>query len=362
MKIIPVSEPNISKKEILYVTKAVKSGWVSSIGEYVEKFEKGFAMYCGRKYGLSVSNGTVALHLALLALGIKKDDEVIVPNFAFIAVANAVIYCGAIPVPVDAQGDTWNIDPKKIEAKITSKTKAIMVVHTYGNPCEMDSILEIAKKHNLYIVEDAAEAHGAEYKGKKIGSFGDISCFSFYGNKTITTGEGGMCLTDNKELFEKMAILRDHGMRKEKKYWHEVVGYNYRITNLQAALGCAQLESLDKFVNIKRKNAALYMKLLKDVSWLELPVERLNVKNIYWMFSVLVKDKKREFVIEKLKEAGIDSRVFFYPICDMPPYQDLDKNNLEVSKMIAYQGINLPSSTKLSKKDIEFVCKVLKEI
>jgi perosamine synthetase len=365
-KIIPISEPNIGKKEISYVLKAVKSGWVSSLGYYIEKFENSFAKYCGRKYGASVSNGTVALHLALLALDIKANDEIIVPDFAFIAVANAVNYIGAKAVPVDIKEDTWNINAKKIEEKITNKTKAIIVVHTYGHPADMDEILKISKKYNLFVIEDAAEAHGAEYKGKKVGKFGDISCFSFYGNKTITTGEGGMCLTDDKTLYEKMLLLRDHGMTKEKKYWHQVVGYNYRITNLQAALGCAQLERINEFVKIKRKNASLYVKMLKDIPWITLQAEKDYVKSSYWMFSILINEKSeysRDSVIKKLKDKNIDSRVFFYPVSDQPPYKNkLNDKNLEISKKIAYQGLNLPSSTKLTVKEIKYICGILKNL
>ena len=362
-KFIPISEPNISQKEISYVQKAVKSGWVSSLGAYAEKFENDFAKYCGRKYGISVSNGTVALHLALVTLDIGKGDEVIIPNFTFVAVANAVTYTGAKPVPVDIEADTWNIDPKKIEAKITKKTKAIIPVHTYGHPADMDSISKIAKEYNLFVVEDAAEAHGAEYKGRKVGSFGDISCFSFYGNKTITTGEGGMCLTDDENLYKRMMLLRDHGMKKEKKYWHEVIGYNYRLTNLQAALGCAQLERINDFIKIKRQNAKLYKSLLKDIPEITLPVEKKYAKNVYWMFSMLINNYDRDLIIEKLKKANIDSRVFFYPISDQPIYKNKVKDkNLEISKKIAYQGLNLPSSTKLRAKEIRYICNILKRI
>jgi len=364
-KLITISEPNISKKEISYVLKAVKSGWVSSLGYFVNKFEGDFSKYCGRKYGVSVSNGTVALHLALTALGVGEGDEVIVPNFAFIAVANAVIYTGANIVPVDVEPDTWNINSEKIEAKITKKTKAIIFVHTYGHPAEVDLILEIAKKYNLFVIEDAAESHGAEYKGKKVGKFGDISCFSFYGNKTITTGEGGMCLTDDNKLYKKMALLRDHGMATEKKYWHEFIGFNYRLTNLQAALGCAQLERIEEFIKIKRKNAALYMKLLKNIPWIILPSEKEYAKNTYWMFSILVDSKKisRDLLIKKLKKANIDSRNFFYPISDQPPYKDkVEDTDLESSKKIAYSGLSLPSSTKLTEKEVNYVCKVLKNL
>lgn len=365
-KFIPISEPNIGQKEISYVQKAVKSGWVSSLGYYVEKFENDFAKYCGRKYGVSVSSGTTALHLALVALGIGRGGEVIIPNFTFIAVANAVTYTGAKVVLVDIEADTWNLDPKKIEAKINKKTKAIIPVHTYGHPADMAPVLKIAKKYNLFVIEDAAEAHGAEYKGKKVGGFGDISCFSFYGNKTITTGEGGMCLTNDQKLYKKMLLLRDHGMTKEKKYWHEVVGYNYRLTNLQAALGCAQLERIDGFLDVKRRNAKFYIKLLKNIPWITLPTEKKYAKNTYWMFSILANKKMgygRKPVIKKLKKANIDSRIFFYPISDLPPYRNkIRDKDLGVSKRVAYQGLSLPSSTELEAKEIRYICETLKNL
>jgi len=220
---IPVAEPSLGEEELNNVIEAVKSGWVSSKGKFIEEFEENFSSYCGRKYGVATSNGTVALQLALKALGIDKEDEVIVSDLTFIATANAITYCNAKPVFVDSHPDYWCIDPEKIEEKITSKTIAIIPVHLYGHPCDMDAIMDIAERHGLYVIEDAAEAHGAEYKGKKVGSFGDVSCFSFYGNKIITTGEGGICLTDNDELAESMKALRDHAMDPNRRYWHDVV-------------------------------------------------------------------------------------------------------------------------------------------
>ena len=260
---IPIAEPDIGQEEIRNVTEAVKSGWISSKGQFIKDLEEQFARYFNVNFGASTSNGTSALHLALDALGIKMGDEVIVPTLTFIASANVVKYTGARPVFVDSHPDYWCIDPEKIEEKITDRTKAIMPVHLYGHPCDMDPIVRIAKKHDLFIVEDCAEAHGAEYRGKKVGSFGIISCFSFYGNKIITTGEGGMCLTNDKELAEKIRILRDHGMSPEKRYWHDVVGFNYRMTNLQAAIGVAQLAKLDKFIEKKRKIARNLQRIIE---------------------------------------------------------------------------------------------------
>ncbi|MEM4522680.1 MAG: DegT/DnrJ/EryC1/StrS aminotransferase family protein, partial [Nitrososphaeria archaeon] len=254
----PVAEPEIGDEELKNVIEAVKSGWVSSKGRFIDEFESSFAKYVGVKYGIATSNGTAALHLALAGLNIGSDDEVIVPDLTFAATINAVLYTRAKPVIVDINPEYWCIDPTKLEKAITSKTKAIILVHLYGHPCDMEPIMEIAEQHNLYVIEDVAEAHGAEYKGRKVGSFGHISCFSFYGNKVITTGEGGMCLTNDREIAERIKILRDHGMSPEKRYWHDVIGFNYRMTNLQAALGLAQLGKIERFIEKKREIAKKY--------------------------------------------------------------------------------------------------------
>ncbi len=351
---IPIAEPFLGKKELNNVIKAIKSGWISSKGKFIPEFEKEFAKYCGVKYGVATSNGTVALHLALKAVGMDKGDEVIVPDLTFIATANAVTYCNAKPIFVDSHPDYWCIDPEKIEEKITKKTKAIIPVHLYGHPADMDSILDIAVEHNLYVIEDAAEAHGAEYNGKKVGSFGDISCFSFYGNKIITTGEGGMCLTDNEELSEKMNILRDQGMSKEKKYWHDVIGFNYKMTNLQAAVGVAQLKKLDEFVEKKREIAKLYNSLLKEVEGITLPPEKSWAKNVYWMYSILIEDNfniGRDELMNKLEENEIETRPFFYPLHEMPPYKSNEK--FPIAEELSKRGINLPSSTKLNRQELQ---------
>lgn len=354
---IPISEPSLGEEELINVTDAVKSGWISSKGKYIKEFEEKFAGYCGVKYGIATSNGTVSLHLALKALGIKKDDEVIVPTLTFIATANAVAYCQAKPVFVDSDPNYWCMDPEKIEEKITENTKAIIPVHLYGHPCDMGAIMDIARDHDLYVIEDAAEAHGAEYKGKKVGSFGDINCFSFYGNKIITTGEGGMCLTDNDELEERMRILRDHGMNLNKKYWHDVVGFNYRMTNMQAALGVAQLEKIEKIIEIKRGNAEYYNYLLKNVNGITLPVEEKWARNVYWMYSMLIDHRiNRDDLMNELRGEGIDSRPFFYPIHIMPPYLG---GVFPIAEVISKMGISLPSSPNLMLSEIERICDVL---
>lgn len=357
---IPVYEPVLGGNEKKYVLECLESGWISSLGKYVTEFEEKFSAYCGSKYGVSVANGTVALQLALLALGIKKGDEVIVPDLTFVATANAVSYTGAKPVFVDSERESWNIDPSKIEEKITKKTKAIIPVHIFGHPCDMDPIMDIAKDRRLFVIEDAAEAHGAEYKGKRAGCFGTISCFSFYGNKTITTGEGGMCITNDEKLAEEMRFLKDHGMSSEKRYWHSKIGFNLRMTNIQAAIGLAQLEQIEKFIEAKRKNAHLYNSLLKDVEGISLPPEMPWAKSIYWMYSVLVTDSygmSRDKLAEKLKEKKIDSRPFFYPMHQLPIYKS--EKAFPVADDLSAQGLNLPSAPSLKKEDVERVCEAI---
>jgi len=353
---IPIAEPLLGVEELNNVIEAVKSGWVSSKGKFIPEFEEEFAQYCGIRHGVATSSGTAALHLALTALGIGKDDEVIVPTLTFIATANAVRYTGAKPVFVDSHPDYWCIDPEKIEEAITPKTKAIIPVHLYGHPCDMGIIIDITRRHSLYVIEDAAEAHGAKHKGKKVGSFGDISCFSFYGNKIITTGEGGMCLTNDEELAERIRILRDHGMNPNKKYWHDVIGFNYRMTNLQAAVGVAQLHKLDEFISRKREIAQIYSSLLKDIAGIILPREMPWAKHVYWMYSILIEDNFREGrdeLIEKLGANGIETRPLFYPVHSMPPYRN--NQRFTVAEQLSRKGLSLPSSVTLRQKDIEYI-------
>lgn len=363
---IQISEPSLGIEELNNVIEAVKSSWISSKGKFITEFEEKFAEYCGVKYGIATFNGTVALHLALKALMIDKGDEVIVPDLTFIATANVVTYCNAKPIFIDSHPDYWCIDPEKIEEKITTKTKAIIPVHLYGHPCDMDEIIKIAKKHGLYIIEDAAEAHGTEYKGEKVGSFGDISCFSFYGNKIITTGEGGMCSTNNQELAERMKILRDHGMNPNKRYWYDVIGFNYRMTNIQAAIGIAQLKKIDKFIKRKRQIARKYSKELKDLEMkglVTLHPEMLWAKNVYWMYSILLEENfgiSRDELIHLLKKRDIETRPFFYPIHIMPPYNKTKCNVNNIAKNISLKGINLPSSSALKDSEIQYIVECLK--
>lgn len=359
---IPVYEPFLDEEEAKAVYDVVKSGWVSSKGKEIERFEKNLASYVGKKFGVSTSNGTTALHLALAALGIGPGDEVIVPDFTFVSPVNAAIYQGARPVLVDAETSTWGMNPDLIEKKITRRTRAIIVAHIYGNPARIKETAEIAEKHGIPLIEDCAESLGAIYDQRKVGTWGSISCFSFYGNKVITTGEGGMCITDDDELREKMKILRDHGMRPEKRYWHEVVGYNYRMTNIQATLGLVQLRKLDDILSKKRNLAQEYISMLEDK--LSVQVDPPNGRSIYWLFSVLAKDKsERSKIMRQLRNAMIETRPFFFPVHTMPPYQQFfkDGNEFPVSNDISKRGLNLPSFPGLTTAEIKHICKIIIE-
>ncbi|MCA9398330.1 MAG: DegT/DnrJ/EryC1/StrS family aminotransferase [Candidatus Omnitrophica bacterium] len=365
---IPVCVPYLGKKEERYLNDCIKTNWISSAGEYISKFEESFSQYCGQKYGIATTNGTTALHLALAALKIGPGDEVIMPAFSIASTAFAAVYCGAKPIFVDVEPDTWNINPALIEARITKKTKAIIPVHMYGHPCDMDAIMKIARKYKLYVVEDAAEAHGAEYKGKKAGGFGHISCFSFYANKIITCGEGGMVLTSNKKLAERCQRLKNLSFLKEKRFWHEELGFNFRMTNMQAAIGLAQFEQIEKYVNLRRKNAVLYTKFLKDVPGIQFPVERKNVKNVYWMYGlVLEKDfpLTREQLMNKLRDKGIETRTFFISLHNQPVFKKIGlaaKEKFPVSANISRQGLYLPSGSGLNKQEIKYICDSIKEL
>jgi perosamine synthetase len=362
---IPVLEPFLGEDELNNVIEAVKSSWISSQGKFIGEFEEGFAKYHQMKHAIATSNGTAALHLALKSLDIGKGDEVLVPTLTFAATANAVIYCNAEPVFVDSHPEYWCMDPYGLEEKITSRTKAIIPVHLYGHPCDMDPIMEVAEAHDLYVVEDAAEAHGALYKGKKVGTFGDISCYSFYGNKIITTGEGGICITNDEILRNKMRILRDHGMNTNKRYWHDIIGFNYRMTNLQAAIGVAQLQKLDQFIEKKRELASYYQQMLKslcDDDQITLHPEMSWAKCVYWIYCILIEDKfnlKRDDIIHELMIKGIDTRPFFYPITVMNPYQ---KESLPRAEELSRKGLSLPSSLSLDFEDISKITDALKNV
>jgi perosamine synthetase len=363
---IPLTEPKLNGNELEYVTECIQSGWISSQGKYVNKFEEAFGMYVGCSNTLAVSNGTVALHLALVALGIGPGDEVIVPDLTFAASVNAVIFTGASPVLVDVDKTTMVIDPDNLNSVINSRTKAILPVHLYGYPANMTNLMALAKKHGLLVIEDCAEAIGTYWNGMHVGTFGDAATFSFYGNKTLTTGEGGMIVFRNRHICDRAKILRDHGMSVERRYWHEEIGFNYRLTNLQAAVGVAQLERVNSFVDKKRWIASQYNKLLKGVAILQLPSELGcgEGQNSYWLYTVILMNEKytkRNKVITYLKGQGIDSRPVFYPMHEMPPYKKyaLSGERYIASSYLSNGGISLPSSYTITEKEIEHVCSTL---
>ena len=364
---IPVCEPLLGEKELEYVADCLKTNWISSAGKYIAKFEQGFADYCNCKHGITTTSGTTALHLALVALKIGKGDEVILPAFTMAACVFSVVYTGAKPVLVDAEPEIWNMDVAQIERKITPKTKAIMPVHIYGHPCDMDAIMDIARKYKLYVIEDAAEAHGAEYKGKKAGSIGDVSCFSFYANKIITTGEGGMIVTSDDNVADRARRLKDQAFSKERRFLHTEIGFNYRMTNIQAAIGLAQLENIERLVEARRKNAALYNKLLNGIPGVTLPKEKKWAKNVYWMYSIVIEDefgKSRDELMAFLKQKGVDTRTFFIPMHVQPAFRSMglfEGERYPVSERLGERGLYLPSGSGLTAEQIQTVCAAMKE-
>jgi perosamine synthetase len=362
-KFIPVSRPALIGREKEYVIDCIESSWISSHGKYINLFETKFAEYLHVKHALSCCNGTVALHLALLALGIGVGDEVIVPAFTYIASANAVSYTGATPIFADCQADSWNMDPEKIEHLINHKTKAIMPVPIFGHPCDMDAIMDIAHKYNLYVIEDAAEAIGARYKSMMCGSIALISTFSFYGNKTITTGEGGMVVTNDDTLAAKVLLLKGQGMEPNRRYWFSRVGYNYRMTNIEAAIGLAQIENIEILTAKRRTVAQWYKNHLKHIPGITLPIEKINSYHSYWMYSILIEDsfgKSRDEIIDMLAESGIETRPFFHPMHKMPIYADNNLTDLGNAEFIASRGLSLPTFYELEEEDVEFIANVLR--
>ena len=362
---IPVAAPVLTGNEKTYVMDCIDSTWISSNGKYIERFERAFADFCKVKHAATCCNGTVALHLALMALGVGRGDEVIVPTLTFVATANAVKYCGARPVFIDSEPETWNMDPNLIEAKITPRTKGIIVVHLYGHPVDMDPIMSLAHRRGLFVIEDAAEAHGAEYKGRRAGSIGDIATFSFYGNKIVTTGEGGMVVTNDDALIAKVRQLKGQGMDPNRRYWFPIIGYNYRMTNIAAAIGLAQLEKAEWLIERRREVAKWYYEGLKGNPALVLPVEKEWARNVYWMFSVVLDEKvrlSRDEVMASLAEKGIETRPIFYPMHTLPPYRRLARGQrFPVAERIASRGMNLPTGAGLTHEDIDLVCDALKK-
>ena len=363
---IPVMEPQLDGNELEYVTECIRTNWVSSQGRYVQIFEEQFEDYTTQPHAVSTSSGTTALHLALMALEIGAGDEVIVPDLTFVATINAVLYSGATPVLVDVDPENWTMDPECVSKAITSKTKALLPVHLYGHPCDMASITSIAKSHNLLVVEDSAQALGSKYEEKPMGSFGDAAIFSFFGNKTITTGEGGMAVFRATKVADRARLLRDHGMDKGRRYWHPVIGYNYRMTNLQAALGVAQMERLGKIVETKRALADLYREQLEDIDWIQLPGEAEWATNSYWLYTVIVQSSaplSRDALANDFQELGVETRPMFNPLHQMPPYANVCRQGvLPVSTGLASAGLSLPSAPGTSLEDVNRVAEYLANI
>lgn len=352
----PVYQPSLTGNEKKYVEDCIDSTWISSKGKYISLFEREFEMYLGVKHATSVCNGTVALHLALVALGIGPGDEIIVPTLTYIASVNAIVYTGAKPVFVDSLRDTWQVDPEDVKKKITDKTKAIMAVHLYGHACDMDALLSICKEHELFLIEDCAEAIGTKYKEKFVGTFGDIATFSFFGNKTITTGEGGMVVTNDDTLIDRAIHFKGQGLAKHRQYWHDVVGYNYRMTNICAAIGLAQMEQVESFLKRKKEISNIYKDAFTN-SPFEFHIEHLDTKHTYWMCSILVPTpEQREPLREFLTEKGVETRPLFYPVHTMPMYSE-KYVKLKTAEFLAWRGLNLPSYPSLSNDDVTFIAK-----
>ena len=365
---IPVFEPIIGEEEIEFAIDALRKGELSgTFGQYLERFENSFAAYCGCKYGIAVSNGTAALQVAVAAAGIGSGDEVLISSCTNIATALAVVHNNAIPVPIDSEAETWNLDLDLIEEKITPLTKAIIPVHHLGHPVDMDRVMEIARKYNLMVIEDAAEAHGATVRNKRVGGFGDMACFSFYANKVITTGEGGMVTTNDKHLADRLKLLRNLGFTTPR-FRHEVLAYNFRMTGYQAAIGCAQFEKIDKIIIEKRRIAETYNRYFMGVEGIRLPIEKEWAFNVYWMYGIVIEKgfgKTRNELGTALREAGIDTRTFFCPMNQQPclqPYLKASDRVAPVSDSLWENGMYLPSSYNLTDETIKHIADTIKAI
>ena len=366
---IPVNEPLLKGNEKKYLAECIDTGWISSEGPFVEKFELLFSARMGRKYGISVANGTAGLDVAVVALGIGLGDEVILPTFTIISCAAAIVRAGAKPVLVDSEPLSWNMNVDQIEAKITPRTKAIMVVHIYGLPVDMDPVTVLAEKYGLMIIEDAAEGHGLNYRGRPCGSFGNLSIFSFYPNKHVATGEGGMVLTDDEKIAERCRSLRNLCFQQGKRFVHEELGWNFRMTNLQAALGLAQLERLDEFVQRKRRMGVLYTKLLAGTTGIQLPLVKTDyAENIYWVYSLVLNDNvpfDAKEAVFRLGKLGIGTRPFFWPMHEQPVFKKMGlftNESCPVAERIARKGFYIPSGLALTDEQIERSAEAVKEI
>jgi perosamine synthetase len=361
VKNIRIAEPHLGQSELTYVNDCLSSNWISSTGDYISKFEKAFADFCGSKYAVSTNNGTTALHLALIALGVKPGDEIIVPNLTYIATLNSVTYCGAIPILVDIEENSKTLNWKEIESHITSKTVGIIPVHVYGHPANMTEINLIAQRHGLWVMEDAAEAHGAKVMGRKVGSLSNCGVFSFYGNKIITTGEGGMVVTNDPEIYSKLILFRGQGMDPKRRYWFPVIGFNYRMTNIAAAIGLGQLENVEQILERRAEIASIYKNELCALADKILVVEKeLWAEPVNWLYTIYLTESYenlRDDLIKYLEDQGIETRPVFYPMHEMPPY--LQKNNFPVTTKWSFRGINLPTHLNLTDEDIVYICSAI---
>jgi len=360
---ISVAAPALVGREREYVLDCIESGWISSAGAYVERFEAAYAEMCGVKHAIACSSGTAALHVALVGLGVGPGDEVIVPSQTFVSTANAVVYCGATPVFCDSIVDTWNIDPDAAERLVGPGTRGIMPVHLYGVPAEMDALTAVAERHGLWLLEDAAEAHGARYKGRRAGSLARAGTFSFYGNKVISTGEGGMVTTDDDELADRVRLLKGQGVDPERRYWFPVIGFNYRMTNVAAAIGVAQIERLDWQLERRRRIAAIYRERLADDPRVTFQVEPAHVESSCWMVTVLLDANggtPRDAVALAMGAAGIETRPAFPPVHALPPYRrSPETESLPVATRVGERGLTLPTHALLSDDDLNYVADAL---
>lgn len=365
---IPVNEPLFSGNEKKYLNQCIDEGWISSEGPFIKELEEKFSAYLGLGHGVAVCNGTAALEVAVAAAGIGKGDEVIMPTFTIISCALGIIRCGARPVLVDSEPETWNMDTSQIESKITPRTRAIMPVHIYGHPVDMDPVIELAGRYKLKIIEDAAEVHGAEYKGRKAGGIGHIGCFSFYANKIVTSGEGGMVVTSDEETAARARSYRNLCFRPDRRFYHTELGYNFRMTNLQAAVAVAQLEQIDKHIRIKRQNARRYRDKLKDIAQIRLPVEKEWARNVYWMYGIELKDSAgmdNEALAAELEAHGVATRLFFLGMHEQPVFHSMGLFRGErypVAERLARKGLYLPSGLALKEEQIDAVCQALHDI
>jgi perosamine synthetase len=363
---IPVNEPKLGEKEVEYVMECLKTGWISSAGKYIEEFERCWAEYCEMPQAIAVSNGTVALEAAVACIDLQPGDEVIMPAFTIISCALAVVEHGGVPVLVDSDPDTWCMDVNQIAPKITPRTRAIMPVHIYGHPVDMDPIRALADMHGLLIIEDAAEAHGAEYKGRRCGGLGDISCFSFYANKIVTTGEGGMILARDEVLAEKLRAYRNLCFRPERRFYHTDLGRNYRMTNIQAAIGLAQVREIESHLVHKRWMAEAYNNNLKELPQLQLPVEKAWARNVYWMYGLVIDESTGMDAVEfarRLREYKVETRPFFLGMHEQPVFHKRGlflEEHYPIAERIARQGLYLPSGLTLTEEQLDAVCRAIK--